>query len=510
MAPLMALRAQPAAYISETDYFEADWQTAFWGEHHPRLARIKARYDPEGLFFVHHSGRQRDMERGRLYQGVMAAPLNIAPNQIALVAADLDGTLLRSDGTISPRTQAAIHAAQGAGIKLVFVTGRPPRVVRDLVNAAGVHGIAICANGAILYDVAAGEFLHHERLAADLALGLIAALRAADPQVSFATEHGHRLGHEAHFPAIFEEVGNLDITRIDHAHLLCDEDLTRLLVHHPTEAPDALAARINTHLAGRAEVTHSGGPFVEIGAVGRPQSQRPRPAPRKAWASPRARSSPSATCPTTSKSSSSPGGGSRWPTPTQRCSRWRTRWTGYERGGRGGDGAGAAGGRRMRGWRHVSKLALAASVKHPLRAQRSDLSVVDLAAEPVTDDDRAGGVLDEELIVALAEEVPGSDKPPLRPQGGDQRGVAWSLDTSPTATAPAAFSIRKSDLPSPRKSPAPELPFRPRAATWVKLAWPLTTSPAVTAPAASSDQEVRLAVAQEIASPLELPFRPQA
>lgn len=191
-----------------------------------------------------------------------------APRQIALVATDLDGTLLRADGTISPRTQAAIHAAQAAGIKLVFVTGRPPRVVRDLAHAAGVHGIAICANGAILYDVAAGEFLHHERLAADLARDLIAALRAADPQIVFATEHGHRLGHEAHFPAIFEEVGNLDITRIDHAHLLCDEELTKLLVHHPTEPPDALAARINTHLAGRAEVTHSGGPFVEIGAVG--------------------------------------------------------------------------------------------------------------------------------------------------------------------------------------------------------------------------------------------------
>jgi FAD/FMN-containing dehydrogenase len=54
-APLMALPARPAAYISETDYFEAQWQTAFWGEHYERLARIKARYDPDGLFFVHHS-----------------------------------------------------------------------------------------------------------------------------------------------------------------------------------------------------------------------------------------------------------------------------------------------------------------------------------------------------------------------------------------------------------------------------------------------------------------------
>ncbi len=55
MAPLLALPAKPAAYVSETDYFEADWQQAFWGEHYPRLKAIKRRYDPDGLFYVHHS-----------------------------------------------------------------------------------------------------------------------------------------------------------------------------------------------------------------------------------------------------------------------------------------------------------------------------------------------------------------------------------------------------------------------------------------------------------------------
>ncbi len=55
MAPLLALPAKPASYLSETDYFEPDWQAAFWGEHYPRLKQVKRRYDPEGLFFVHHS-----------------------------------------------------------------------------------------------------------------------------------------------------------------------------------------------------------------------------------------------------------------------------------------------------------------------------------------------------------------------------------------------------------------------------------------------------------------------
>ena len=42
------------SYLSECDYHLADWQRACWGEHWPRLSRVKARYDPDGLFSVHH------------------------------------------------------------------------------------------------------------------------------------------------------------------------------------------------------------------------------------------------------------------------------------------------------------------------------------------------------------------------------------------------------------------------------------------------------------------------
>jgi FAD/FMN-containing dehydrogenase len=42
------------SYVSESDYFEPSWQRAFWGSNYRRLAAVKARYDPQGLFFVHH------------------------------------------------------------------------------------------------------------------------------------------------------------------------------------------------------------------------------------------------------------------------------------------------------------------------------------------------------------------------------------------------------------------------------------------------------------------------
>ncbi len=56
-AGMKAIRdATPGAgsYVNETDYFEPDWQSAFWGASYPRLLEIKKKYDPDGVFFCHH------------------------------------------------------------------------------------------------------------------------------------------------------------------------------------------------------------------------------------------------------------------------------------------------------------------------------------------------------------------------------------------------------------------------------------------------------------------------
>jgi FAD/FMN-containing dehydrogenase len=54
MDALRAVAPGAGSYVSESDYFLRDWQHGFWGENYARLARAKRRYDPEGLFFVHH------------------------------------------------------------------------------------------------------------------------------------------------------------------------------------------------------------------------------------------------------------------------------------------------------------------------------------------------------------------------------------------------------------------------------------------------------------------------
>jgi FAD/FMN-containing dehydrogenase len=53
-AELRKIVPDPGSYVSESNYFNQTWQQAFWGSNYRKLRAVKAKYDPDGLFFVHH------------------------------------------------------------------------------------------------------------------------------------------------------------------------------------------------------------------------------------------------------------------------------------------------------------------------------------------------------------------------------------------------------------------------------------------------------------------------
>ena len=89
-----------------------------------------------------------------------------------LVATDLDGTLVRSDGTVSDRTPATCSSSvERRGVPVVFVTGRPLRWTEEVFEYVGAHGLAVVSNGALVWDVARAEVAPRAR-AIDPRLGL--------------------------------------------------------------------------------------------------------------------------------------------------------------------------------------------------------------------------------------------------------------------------------------------------------------------------------------------------
>lgn len=55
-ATQLFIRAAPHAgtYANKADYFQKDWQRAFWGDNYKKLLKIKHQYDPERVFYCHH------------------------------------------------------------------------------------------------------------------------------------------------------------------------------------------------------------------------------------------------------------------------------------------------------------------------------------------------------------------------------------------------------------------------------------------------------------------------
>ena len=110
-----------------------------------------------------------------------------------LVATDLDGTIIRGDGTISARTVAAFARVETAGARFVLVTGRPPRWMASIAATFGHRGTAICANGALAYDMRTGA-IEARHLIAPPALAAAAAALRARPCLASGSRSSTRTG----------------------------------------------------------------------------------------------------------------------------------------------------------------------------------------------------------------------------------------------------------------------------------------------------------------------------
>ena len=183
------------------------------------------------------------------------------------MASDLDGTVVRSDGTISARTVAALDAVERAGVPFVFVTGRPARWMKQISEMTGHHGLAICANGALAYDLHTEQVVRSSLLSAEAAHGVVEALREAIPGIAFAVERLETgFAHEPTYVPRWDSDDPLTAAPIEE---LLQGDVVKLLARHEGLGPDELLAAAHAAVVGGATLTHSSGDgLLEMSAEG--------------------------------------------------------------------------------------------------------------------------------------------------------------------------------------------------------------------------------------------------
>ena len=173
---------------------------------------------------------------------------------------------MRGDGSVSPRTRRAVAAVEEAGALFVMVTGRPPRWMAMVSEATGHRGLAICANGALLYDLHSEQVVESFLLDGATAAEVVADLRRDVPGIAFAVEQpGGVFAYErAYVPSWDNEaavVGEIDE--------MVAQGVVKLLGRAPRIDSDDLLAAGRVTVGTRATLTHSaGGGLLEVSAPG--------------------------------------------------------------------------------------------------------------------------------------------------------------------------------------------------------------------------------------------------
>jgi Cof subfamily protein (haloacid dehalogenase superfamily) len=184
-----------------------------------------------------------------------------------LVATDLDGTIVRSDGTVSRRTADAFARVERAGAALVLVSGRPPRWMGTVAQAVGHRGVAICANGAIVYDLHTEQVIDTHPIPVDAMRAAVERLIEALPGLGFAVEHGEGIIFSREYELAHWDAGAAQ------QPVELDEMLSRpaakLLARHPELDADALLAEAADLVSDVVLPTHSNGRrLIEMSARG--------------------------------------------------------------------------------------------------------------------------------------------------------------------------------------------------------------------------------------------------
>lgn len=183
-----------------------------------------------------------------------------------LVATDLDGTLLRSDDSVSARTRDALAAVAAAGAAHIVVTGRSVPWTRDILDDLGYDGLAVCGQGAQIYDAGARRLLTSLTLDRQLASLALAKIEAETGPLRLAVSRDGLDGEVLVGPGY--RTGSLPYVPLKDVADLWAAPVNKIYVQHPTLSDDELAEAARQAVGGLVTVVVSGEGIVELLPLG--------------------------------------------------------------------------------------------------------------------------------------------------------------------------------------------------------------------------------------------------
>jgi Cof subfamily protein (haloacid dehalogenase superfamily) len=184
----------------------------------------------------------------------------------ALVACDLDGTLLSPKLELASDTIAGVARLREAGVTFVICTGRMLQSARPMAARLGIgDGLIVCYQGALVADLGSGEWLLHRPVPAKVAADVVRHARDIGRHLNAYVDdelYVEQLDEWARRYAEYAEVGIHTVD--DLLQVVTRRAPTKLVITTEPDDAETLAPELQRRWQGRLVVTRSQLPYIEI------------------------------------------------------------------------------------------------------------------------------------------------------------------------------------------------------------------------------------------------------
>ena len=185
-----------------------------------------------------------------------------------LIALDMDGTLLTTDKKVSERTEAAIKAAEGKGVKIVLASGRPligiNRYLEELELIKG-EDYVLSFNGGLVQNTKTEEIVSKVSLKGSDLKYIYEISKQLNINIhAFSAKDGLITPRNSQYTYHEAEINGIDINIKDFNEVDDEEDIIKVMMIDPQEILDPAIERLPKEVYEKYSVFKSSPFFLEF------------------------------------------------------------------------------------------------------------------------------------------------------------------------------------------------------------------------------------------------------